>query len=166
MLCAIIGDSIAVGTAAAESLPASYRLPCFMDAKVGIPSAQIIGRVHDADVVVVSAGSNDPHNPKLVANLEAIRTKITGRVLWIVPQDRVAAAAVRSVAAKHSDLIVTFTAGRDGVHPHSYAPIIGAVRELIEPPLVKVTYYQRVCSCVEWQYHAGICRPGQRYYEC
>ena len=55
MTCAIVGDSIAVDQFA-------YFPACIHDAKIGMPSANIIGRVHSADVLVVSAGSNDPDN--------------------------------------------------------------------------------------------------------
>jgi hypothetical protein len=132
MTCAIVGDSIAVGTAQAESLPARYRPPCTMDAKIGIPSAQVVGRVHAADLLVVSAGSNDPSNPKLEQNLLAIRAKATGKVLWIVPVPARAAAIVKKVAAIHHDGIISFKPGRDGLHPRSYAPIIAEVERRIK----------------------------------
>jgi hypothetical protein len=131
MTCAIAGDSIALGTGTAEGLNANRRPPCTVDAKIGIPSAQVIGRVHPADLLVVSAGSNDPDNPKLQANLEAIRAKATGKVLWIVPVNARAASIVRLVAFKHSDGIVSFTPGRDHLHPKSYLPLIAAVNKAI-----------------------------------
>jgi hypothetical protein len=120
--CTIVGDSIAVGTAQAVS-------ECRSDAKIGIGSAAIVSRVHDAALVVISAGSNDPRNPKLKQNLETIRAKLTGRVMWIVPIDPVAAAAVKAVAASHRDGTVGFSPARDRVHPHSYGPIAQAVRQ-------------------------------------
>lgn len=132
MTCAIVGDSIAVGTAQAESLPAKLRPPCTMDAKIGIPSAQVIGRVHSADLLVVSAGSNDPDNPRLEQNLRAIRAKATGKVLWIVPVNPRAAAIVKTVAFKNGDSFVSFTPGRDHLHPHSYAPLIAAVNKALK----------------------------------
>ena len=131
MTCVIAGDSIAVGTATAEGLKSSRRPPCTMDAKIGIPSAQVIGRIHGADLLVVSAGSNDPDNPKLEQNLRAIRAKATGEVLWIVPVNERAASIVKKVAAVHHDGIISFTPGRDGLHPRSYAPIIAEVNRLI-----------------------------------
>lgn len=127
MTCVIAGDSIAVGTGYAEGLKTSRRPPCNVDAKIGIPSAQVIGRVHAADLLVISAGSNDPDNPNLEKNLEEIRSKATGRVLWIVPVPKRAAAIVRKVAAIHHDGTISFAPGRDGLHPHSYAPIIREV---------------------------------------
>jgi len=132
MTCVIVGDSIAVGTATAEGLKPSRRPPCTMDAKIGIPSGQIVGRVHAADLLVISAGSNDPDNPKLERNLRAIRAKATGKVLWIVPVPARAAALVKKVAAVHHDGIISFNPGRDGLHPHSYAPIIAEVERRIK----------------------------------
>ena len=130
--CWIVGDSIAVGTATAESLPARYKPPCKMDAKIGIPSVAVIARVHPAALLVVSAGSNDARNPKLIANLETIRAKATGKVLWIVPNDPVAASAVMQVAHEHHDALTIFAVGRDHTHPKSYASILTAVREQLK----------------------------------
>jgi len=128
--CYIEGDSIAVGTATAEGLSAKYRpTDCKMDAKIGISSTAIIARAHDAELVVISAGSNDPTNPKLVDNLETIRAKATHKVLWIVPAvSAVAADAVKKVAAEHGDDTISFTPGGDHTHPRTYAPIIAQVQ--------------------------------------
>lgn len=129
-ICWVEGDSIALGTHDAEGLPASYKLvECSVDAKIGIPSSEIIGRAHDAMLVVISAGSNDPQNPKLSDNLEAIRTVAKNKVLWIVPAiSPTAAAAVKKVAAEHHDDTVEFVAGKDHTHPLTYKPIISQVR--------------------------------------
>jgi hypothetical protein len=67
--CYIIGDSIAAGSAQAVR-------ECSVDAKIGISSTAIIGRAHDAALVVISAGSNDPKNPRLRQNLETIRATV------------------------------------------------------------------------------------------
>ena len=48
------------------------------------------------DVNVVSAGSNDPANPKLKTNLENIHSRAR-RVIWILPIER-ARAKVRAVS--------------------------------------------------------------------
>src|ERR1700744_3839766 len=89
--CAVVGDSIALGVG-------TELHRCAVNAHIGIPSAEVIGRVQHANVLVVSAGSNDPHNPQLEQNLRAIRAKATGKVIWISPMDPVAAAVVRRVA--------------------------------------------------------------------
>jgi hypothetical protein len=119
--CYVIGDSIALGSAAAVG-------ECRADAKIGISSTAIVSRAHDAKLVVISAGSNDPGNPRLKQNLELIRSKATGRVLWIVPLDKTAADAVRAVAARHGDGAITFSAAKDNVHPRSYGPIAAQIR--------------------------------------
>src|SRR5690242_8349601 len=69
--CHIAGDSIAFGTHQVLG-------GCSWDAKVGIPSADIINRVKPADFLVISSGTNDYSNPNLENNLEAARVKATG----------------------------------------------------------------------------------------
>ena len=122
MTCAIVGDSIAVDQFA-------YFPACIHDAKIGVPSANIIGRVHSADVMVVSAGSNDPDNERLLQNLQAIRAKATGKVIWIVPLNKKAARAVLTVARDHSDSIVTFHASNDGTHPKYNGQVAAEIRK-------------------------------------
>jgi len=122
--CLIAGDSIAVGVA-------PYLPKCTVNAKIGIPSAAIIGRTEAANVLVVSAGSNDPHNPRLVDNLKHIRERATGRVIWIQPIDNVAAAAVRQIASLHGDNVVTFSPGPDHVHPLSDKTLAESVRAVL-----------------------------------
>jgi hypothetical protein len=108
--CLVAGDSIALMVAAFVS--------CGVDARIGIGSAAIVARVRPASIVVISSGSNDPHNPRLADNLRAARQKAgDSKVIWIVPALRPAAAAVRAVAAVRGDKTVAFTPGRDGVHP-------------------------------------------------
>lgn len=120
MDCAVVGDSIALGVG-------TELHRCAVNATVGIPSTDIIGRVQHANVLVVSAGSNDPHNPKLEANLRAIRARAAQKVIWISPIDPVAAAAVSRVAKLHGDTVVHFTPRPDKVHPRSYPALAGRV---------------------------------------
>lgn len=118
--CHIAGDSIAVGL--------HYGLRgCTWSAKVGIPSGAIVARVAPARILVVSAGSNDPANPHLAANLEAIRNRAAGGVIWILPAVPSARAVVARIAAAHGDRTVAFLAGRDHIHPRSYADLARAV---------------------------------------
>jgi hypothetical protein len=119
--CYVIGDSIAVGSAQAVR-------ECRVDAKIGISSTAIASRAHNAKLVVISAGSDDSKNPRLKQDLELIRSKTKGRVLWIVPVDKTAADAVRAVAARHRDGAITFSAAKDNVHPRSYFPIAAQIR--------------------------------------
>ena len=70
--CLIAGDSIAVGVA-------PYLPRCAVNAKVGITSTAIIRRVGAANLLIISAGSNDPRNPRLINNLKSIRAKATAK---------------------------------------------------------------------------------------
>lgn len=122
MICLVAGDSIAVDVAT--------RFPqCQVDAKIGVGSANIIGRVKNRDVVVISAGSNDPDNPKLVSNLERMRAKVTGTVIWIAPVDATAYLAVWTVAKRHGDKVVSFVPGRDHVHPKNLSPLVEQIKK-------------------------------------
>jgi hypothetical protein len=125
MTCLVAGDSIA--------LALSAHIPgCLVDAKVGLPSGDIVARVKAADVVVLSAGSNDPHNPRLVDNLKAMRAKARGRVIWIVPTNHTAAAAVNRVAMQFRDKAIPFVPGSDRVHPISYQTLAASVRSYMK----------------------------------
>jgi len=121
--CALVGDSIAVE--AAEFLHG-----CRLNAKNGIPSGAVVGRVDPAaEINVISAGSNDPDEPDLRANLERIRARAK-RTIWILPVVPGARAAVQEVAARHGDPVVAFAA-RDGVHPTSAATLARAIDAII-----------------------------------
>lgn len=117
MDCVAVGDSIAVGIGQAAQ--------CSIYAKVGASSSYIAKHTSPtgATVAVISAGSNDPHNPTLKKNLLDIRAKISAdTVVWILPYDRKAAVVVKSVSRAYSDAYIdlgTFKT-RDGVHPSSY----------------------------------------------
>ena len=63
-------------------------------------------------------------------NLEAIRLKTPGKVIWIQPQDATARAIVISVATRHEDATVGFVAGSDHVHPKSYEELAASIRRL------------------------------------
>jgi uncharacterized protein with von Willebrand factor type A (vWA) domain len=121
----VAGDSIALGTAQA--------LHWQHDAKVGAPSSDIIHRVPHGTFheLVLSAGSNDPRNPRLAANLETMRRRATGGgVVWIAPVEAHARATVEHVAHEHGDRVVTFTPGKDHVHPRSYTELARRIQAL------------------------------------
>ena len=124
MDCHIAGDSIAYGLG-------QVMRECSVDARVSLQATAIVARVRDGAVVIVSAGSNAPRDPALAENLRAIRSRATGRVIWISPIDHVAARTVREVAAERGDAVVTFEANADRVHPRSYRAIAEKVRTLI-----------------------------------
>ncbi len=119
--CAIVGDSIAVGVGA-------HLRGCIVDAAIGISAAQVIGRVRAAAALIVSAGANNPRDPDLASQLEAIRARARGRVIWIAPVDPMAARAVAAVAARHGDAVIHIEPGPDRVHPRSYPALADAVR--------------------------------------
>lgn len=117
MDCVALGDSIAVGISQVSS--------CRKNAIIGVSSAKIASMVHNvtSDVVVISAGSNDPLNLELRSNLIKIRSRITAkRVVWIVPYNQRASSIVREVASMYGDATVSLTSfsTRDRVHPSNY----------------------------------------------
>lgn len=112
--CVAVGDSIAVGTGQA--------LGCEIRAHVGWPSSKIVNLANGvkSELCVISAGSNDPKNPKLLINLKTIRGKLDCvKVVWIQPVNKTASSAVRN-AARAGDKIVSFTPSKDNVHPKNY----------------------------------------------
>lgn len=122
----VVGDSIALGLAEAMHPTVNY------SAKVGIPSAEVLQRTPVSsfyDVMIVSAGSNDPMNPRLVYNLRAIRHKVQARqVIWILPVSAMARSAVANVAAENGDPTVSFKPGPDNVHPKSYGSLAASIK--------------------------------------
>lgn len=116
MDCAYIGDSIAVGL---EQLDTN----CAVYARVGASSEFITRRYRNVDAddyVVISMGSNDPNNPRLLENAARLRRTITARkVIWILPYNRVAAGDISIVARRFRDSVVDLrpVPSRDGIHP-------------------------------------------------
>ena len=116
--CLIIGDSIAVGTAAT-------RPECVAYAKGGINSYQWLNKNIGntplvAKTVIISLGSNDHKYVKTESELQVIRdlTK-ADRVYWILPAVKPdIQEIVKKVAAKHGDIVLPITRlQKDGVHP-------------------------------------------------
>ena len=125
MDCHIMGDSIAVGVR-------QEMRECSVKAVAGASAAGATNMVRDADILIVSVGSNHPRDPALRDHLEAIRSRATGRVIWISPADHVAARMVREVAAAFGDAIVTFETNLDRVHPRSYKALARDVRKAMK----------------------------------
>lgn len=119
--CLIPGDSIGVDIGRSMH-------ECVTRAKVGVPSGAIVGYAAEAAVCIVSAGSNDPVNPRLAANLEAIRARCGHKVIWVLPIHPHARSVVRVVAARHGDTVMSFAPARDNVHPRSVAPLVAQIR--------------------------------------
>lgn len=130
--CFVVGDFIATRPyGLGGQFPA-----CGVSAKVGASSEAIIPRVPTAPLawLVISAGSNDPMNPKLPANLEAMRARANAdRVVWVLPVHASPAATVRSIAERHGDSVVEFVAGRGRVHPRNYRSVAHAVLSAVKP---------------------------------
>jgi hypothetical protein len=135
----VVGDSLAVGTG-------SQMKSAIVDAKVGINSSTILEKVTSnkelkgADVAIISAGANDgagkdgknPNSAKTVSNLKGIRDTLDAKkYIWILPYNRSVAKDILSVAGSDQviDLAKTVEAGKDGVHPSSYAPVARLVMD-------------------------------------
>jgi hypothetical protein len=126
--CAVVGDSIAVGAG-------QYMRSCKVNAKIGILSSAVIARVDPfVNVNVVSAGSNDPANPNLHANLENIRSRAR-RVIWILPIETRARAEVQAVATAHGDPVVSFAPSGDHVHPRSDFNLARSISAIMDAQL-------------------------------
>lgn len=125
MTCLIVGDSLATPAGLGGQFP-----QCEVRAHRGIPSRSIVGLSGGVfSWAVISAGSNDPSNPALRSNLEAIRSRIIApHVVWVAPANARAAWTVRAVASAHGDGVATFAPGGDGVHPRSYGALARSVR--------------------------------------
>jgi hypothetical protein len=124
--CAVVGDSIAA------ELRGFFR-ECRVDAKIGIGTAAVTSRVpRDANLIVVSAGSNDYQTPGLLGRLQTLRSRAgSARVIWIRPAPQAAAAAVDKVARAHGDAVVPFAVSptdREHLHPQSSQKLAADIR--------------------------------------
>ena len=124
--CMIVGDSIAVGTAAVKT-------ECAADYAVGgLNSWQWNRRFKDvnlsASMLIVSLGTNDHQYVNTRKELEAMRKRVTAnRVFWVLPMGNNPKsgvslediqAAVVEIAEKHGDVIIaTKRLQKDGIHP-------------------------------------------------
>ena len=116
--CLIIGDSIAVGTAA-------YRRDCSSIAKVGITSEQFNSqhrRIEPAKVTVISLGNNDGEARTTKMTLESLRVRLGGNgrfFIWIIPHGP-AGQIVRDLADKYNDGVLERPPNKlewDKIHP-------------------------------------------------
>jgi hypothetical protein len=124
--CAVIGDSIA-----ADLRP--FLRECRFAGRIGIGTAAIVSLVpSNAEVIVVSAGSNDYLTPGLLARLQALRSRAgSARFIWIRPIPRLAATAVDAVAQAHGDAVVSFVVSstdRERLHPQSNSALAAEIR--------------------------------------
>jgi hypothetical protein len=128
--CLILGDSIAVGIAAA--LSALHPHGCDVRAKVGASTGSIAAMVPASSYkwVLVSAGSNDPSDPQIAARLKQLRGVIRSRqVIWIYPRALGAAWTVYRVAHQNGDRTIGLTSlgSSDGVHPSNYPDAVSLI---------------------------------------
>ncbi len=130
--CLLLGDSHALATAIEiNALVGSH---CAVEATDGISSTAILPRAPSDlyGVTVISAGANDALNPRLSKNLEAIRDKIhAGRVVWLLPYDRGAAAAISAVAYRWGDQVIDLASSPsrpDKIHCRSYSWVARALK--------------------------------------
>lgn len=125
--CLIIGDSIALGVAAA--LASVNGGGCDVRTQVGASSRTInsFTTAREYQAAIISAGTNDSADRELRSNLWQIRLKIRARqVTWIYPRSVSAAWAVHDVAVRFKDrtLGIQRLRSRDGVHPANYRALI------------------------------------------
>ncbi len=128
MIC--IGDSIATYPGLGNALHCDQVL-----AVKGVPSHYIIGEAASStheNICVISAGSNDPMNFNLEANLEAIRRNIHCPIIvWVRPANHRASNIVARVANEHGDKSVQVIPGADGVHPRSYSELAKEIKRVL-----------------------------------
>jgi hypothetical protein len=132
LACAFLGDSTALG--AAQAFNRATPSPCAVMARVGAGVAEVARLAASAVPVgtaVVAASSNDPASPSLAADLIRLRTNLrAGRVLWILPYDRGAAATAERVATAYGDHVMDLAElpTRDHLHSLTYAGLAIALR--------------------------------------
>lgn len=125
MSCLVIGDSIAVGI--------SHYLKCDVSANVGASSSSILKRAPSGkyDVVVISAGSNDPQSKNLTTNIKNIKSKYTSaRFVIVLPYNRVATRRIKASATNPKDTIIDLVRyhTNDGIHPTNYKHLATNIR--------------------------------------
>ena len=125
MSCAVVGDSIA-------EMVQHYLPQCEHNTKIGISSTAVVSRTPSGrDVVIVSAGSNDPDNPSLRKNLEAIQAR-GGHVIWILPVASRPRAVVSEVATANKEPTIGFEPAGDRVHPRHPDALAKEIKKLME----------------------------------
>jgi lysophospholipase L1-like esterase len=106
--CVILGDSIGVGVS--QFLP-----QCISRARVGNRTTAI--NPIDATVVIISTGSND-YGYNNAADLERVRSQITGRVVWILPANPLRRLNILNISTNYNDSVVELqNISSDRVHP-------------------------------------------------
>ncbi|KAA5612176.1 SGNH/GDSL hydrolase family protein [Rhodovastum atsumiense] len=124
--CLILGDSLAVGIAAAAPT-------CRSMVRIGIGSRRFLRQYlqspQDSDTVVVSLGANDDRGTREA--LSEIRQNLRARrVVWVLPsRPEAARAAIRSVAAANND--ATVDTATVSLEPDRLHPTAGGYRKIV-----------------------------------
>jgi len=128
MSCLALGDSIALGLAAA--------LHCHAIATKGIGPTEW-NQKHpgpfSSDVVIISLASNDDSTKKVTLLETRSRIK-SGIVVWVIPHRN--AQVVRDTVPS-GDLSVSFVPRADRVHPKSYQTLANSVRYTLRAKNIK-----------------------------
>lgn len=130
--CRVVGDSVGVGLGLALR-------SCATSARVGLSSQAAAGRARGGGAwLVVSLGSNDfprgitprqrvASSAHVRAALSRVAAAAGGRLIVVVPANA-ARATVAGWVAENGARSVSYAAGRDGIHPASYADLAARVR--------------------------------------
>ena len=124
MDCLVLGDSIAVGIGSASH--------CSTIAKVGINSKNFVvhhSYVPHANTTVISLGSNDG-NADFSKYLRQLRSKINGKVIWILSNNNEKARKIAlNIARQYGDNVVYLSQfdSADGIHPKSYSSVANKI---------------------------------------
>jgi hypothetical protein len=133
--CRVVGDSVAVGLAAALH-------PCSVSARIGLSSLKAASRVgHGDEWVIVAIGSNDfprgisaaqrklsdTNVRRALSSVEAVAGR---RAIVVVPANG-GRETVESWLSSHGLRSVSFSAGPDGIHPRSYGELAKRVRDMM-----------------------------------
>lgn len=129
--CLIIGDSVALGTAAAiEAIRPSV---CTSAAKVGASTTEVGGwRLANTayGTALIATGSNDLPGAGMRNSIRTLRLTISSRrVIWLLPYERRRASIVAEVAVRFGDEAVDLRQfpTRDGVHPANYRAVASSL---------------------------------------
>lgn len=124
-ICAFIGDGIAI------ALAASYP-QCDINAGIG-RNAAVISTTYVPGMhrwAVISAGAADGNSTKISPYLYVLRRKVVAsNVIWVIPDNYYAAYQIKSVAAVYGDRLIFIEAGKDGIHPNSYKPLLKELKK-------------------------------------
>jgi hypothetical protein len=151
----VVGDSLAAGTGAALS---NLKAGVTVVATVGINTKRILQDItrqtnaHNPRFAVLSGGGNDLADvvadtptglsaaknriDAVKANAKQIRTVVNAgaAVVWLLSRNRIAAEAIRQVAAEYGDQVIDTLnyASADGIHPKDYNAVARDVIKILD----------------------------------